>query len=158
MNAQPRNGRGMGPGKGLNQDTPCRAGIENVLTDLTDDQKTALEELRVAHFKEMQEYRNEMMVINAKQRAIRSAYEIDEKAAAKLIDEKTALMNKQMKARIAHKAAVNEILTEEQVLELQQRYHKRQFAGMRQGNGCTGYGCEGRQFGPRHGRGPGRGI
>jgi len=58
-----------------------------------------------------------------------SAYEIDEKAAAKLVDEKSALMNQQMKARTAHKAAVNKILTEEQVLQLEQHRNHRQMAG-----------------------------
>lgn len=153
--AQPRNGRGAGQGQQWNQDRPGRCGIENVLTDLTDDQKATIEDLRTEHYKKMKDLRNQMGELNAKQRTIMSAYDIDEKAASKVIDEKSALMNKQMKARTAHRASVNQTLTEEQVLQLEQHRNRMQMSGknMRghrggwksgQGRGCGAGPCGGR--------------
>jgi len=100
----------------------------------------------------MKDYRNKMGEVQAKQRTIISAYKIDEKAAAVLIDEKTDIMNQQMKEQVAHKVSVNSILTEEQVLKLEQ--HRKQRIAHRGGKGNFGSGC---QNGPRHGKGPGAG-
>ncbi len=128
LSAQPGQGRGYGPCGGVNQGNLRQAGIENILTDLTEDQKAALTELRADRYEQMKDYRNQMGEIRAKQRTIMSEYEIDEKAAAKLIDQKTELMNEQMKTRVAHRAEVNKILTEDQILKLEQHRKYRQFA------------------------------
>jgi Spy/CpxP family protein refolding chaperone len=132
VSAQPGQGRGYGPCGGTYQGNFRQAAAENILADLTEDQKAQLSELRTEHYKKMQQYRNQMGEISAKQRTIMSEYNVDEKAAAKLIDQKTDLINEQMKARIAHRNAVNQVLTEEQVLQLEQHRNHRQFA--RQGN------------------------
>lgn len=149
--AQPRHGRGFGAGQGWEDKDYCRPAIENVLSDLTEDQKDQLETLRLEHFKEMKDFRNQMGELRAKQKTIVSAYKVDQSAAEKLIDEKTALMNKQMKKRLAHQVAIKEVLTEEQVIQLEQVRKHRQYAGKsRQGfnargnfrphQGCPGYG------------------
>lgn len=162
--AQPGQGRGFGPCGGTYQGNFRQAAVENILADLTDEQKAQLAELRTEHFKEMQNFRNQMGEISAKQRTIMSDYNVDEKAASMLIDQKTELMNAQMKARIAHRNAVNQILTEEQVLQLEQQRNQRQFA--RQGNwnrpggkagfrGCQQHGNRG-NFGPYCPQGRGR--
>lgn len=158
--AQPRGGRGLGPGQGAgpawdDEDRPASR-IEFILDDLTEDQKTELEALRLEHYKEMKDFRNQMGEIRAKQRTIMSEYNVDTKAAESLIDQKTALMNKQMKARIAHQADVKKVLTEEQFLKLEQARQKRQFAhrggnGFRGGNGA-GPLAQGR--GQGYGQGP----
>jgi Spy/CpxP family protein refolding chaperone len=128
VSAQPGQGRGYGPCGGINQGNFHQSGIENTFSDLTEDQKAALAELRTEHFKKMKDFRNQMGEINAKQRTIMSDYQIDEKAAGKLIDQRTDLMNERMKTRIAHRAAVNQVLTEEQVLQLEQFRNHHQFA------------------------------
>ena len=127
--AQPRQGRGLGPCQGLNQEDVRQRGIEMILPDLTDDQKTALDALRNEHFSEMKTFRNKMGEIRAQQKTVMSEYPIDEKAADKLIDQKTKLMNEQMKAQVAHRAAVNNVLTADQLLKLEQHAAKRQFSG-----------------------------
>jgi len=155
-NAQPATGYGQGRGyaQGWNQDNRQRAGIENIIPDLTEEQKTALQELRTEHFAKMKDHRNKMGELRARQRTIMSDYDIDENAAQKLIDEKTALINKQMKERVAHRAAVNEILTEEQVLLLQQRHQHRKFAGRRGSYGQKGFHRRGAGQFPGRGMGP----
>jgi len=42
-----------------------------------------------------------------------SAYDIDNKEAEALIDQKTKLINEQMKLQVAHRDAINKILNEE---------------------------------------------
>jgi Spy/CpxP family protein refolding chaperone len=132
-NAQPRAGRGFGPGQGAgpawSANQNLGPGTAMVLPDLTEDQKTSLQQLRTGHLQQMKNFRNQMGEISAKQRTIMSQQQVDQKAAEKLIDEKTALMNKQMKAQAAHMAAVKKVLTEEQLLQLEQRRMNRQFAG-----------------------------
>ena len=106
------------------------------IPDLTEEQKTELEALRLDRIKESTAYRNQMGELRAKQRTIMSTVPFDQKAMDKLTDDKTALMNKQMKARNAHKAAVSEILTEEQQVYLNQMQNRRQqFARKRPGRG-----------------------
>ena len=166
VSAQPGQGRGMGPCGGTNQGNFRQAGLENILTDLTEDQKSALAELRTEQFKQMKDYRNQMGEIRAKQRTLMSEYSIDEKAAAKLVDQKTKLMNEQMKARIAHRAAVNKILTEDQLMQLEQRRNQGQYArignGTRQGGQGSFRGQQPRgnrgNFGPNCPQGRGRSL
>lgn len=165
VSAQPGPGRGYGPCAGANQGGFRQAAGADFLTDLTEDQKAKLSELRTEHYRQMQQFRNQMGEISAKQRTIMSDYDIDQKAAAKLIDQKTDLMNEQMKTRIAHRAEVNQVLTEEQVLQLEQRRNHRQFAqgGNRNrtgGKGNLGYHQRGNRgnFGSNCPQGRGRGF
>lgn len=155
VSAQPGQGRGNGPcGGGINQGNFNQAGIENCVTDLTEDQKAALAELRTERYTQMKDFRNQMGEISAKQRTIMSDYEIDEKAATKLIDQKTDLMNKQMKSRIAHRTAVNQILTEEQVIQVEQFRNHRQFSQKGNRPGGKGNFRGNHQRGNRSGFGP----
>ena len=155
VSAQPPAGRGAGygPGQGWNEGNRPGAGIENIISDLTEDQKSALQQLRTEHYAKVKDHRNQMGELAAKQRTIMSDYNIDQKAAQKLIDQKTELMNKQMKERVAHRAEVNKVLTEEQVLQLESCRGNRQFA---QGNRqfARGKGRPGQLRGCNYGHGP----
>ena len=147
-------GPGYGPGQGWNEGNRPGAGIENIISDLSEEQKAALQQLRTDHYAKMKDHRNQMGELAAKQRTIMSDYNIDQKAAEKLIDQKTELMNKQAKERVAHRAAVKKVLTEEQVLQLEQFRGKRQRAyrkgraGQQRGGYCG--------YGPNQRRGYGR--
>lgn len=123
------------------------------IPDLTEEQKTELQALRLEQVKNSQKHRNQMGEISAKQRTLMSESTIDEKAIGKLIDEKTALTNKHMKNAIAHKVAVNEVLTEEQQVYMNQMQNRRQqFAGRGAGRGA------GKGFHTGQGRGAGKGF
>lgn len=152
--AQPGQGRGYGPGQGRGLAQGQGQGIHAFqcqnIPDLTEEQQAELKTLRDKHFKEMKDFRNQMGEIRAKQTTVMSQNPIDEKAAAKLIDQKTELMNKQMKAQVSHRAAVKKVLTEEQVLAFEQRQGPKHFGAM-QGKGRQGQGRQGRvcNYGPQ---------
>lgn len=123
------------------------------IPDITEDQKTELQALRLDQQKASLDYRNQMGEIRARQRTLMSETTIDEKAMGKLIDEKTALMNQHLKDGVAHKAAVKEILTEEQQVYLNKMQNQRQqFAGRGAGRGA------GKGFHASQGRGAGNGY
>jgi len=154
-----------GPGKGLNQNAECR--LSQVIPDLTDDQIASLKDLRTDQLKSTQDYKNQMGEIKARQRTIWSQTPIDQKAAGKLIDEKSELSNKHQKQSLAHRAAISEILTVEQQQAMKQMNTRKQnFTqnnGRRNGNfhqGRRGQGQgQGRQFtqSRRGGQGQGQG-
>ena len=150
----PGQGPGYGPGQGWDNDYRPGAGIENIISNLSEEQKAALQQLRTEHYAKMKDHRNQMGELAAKQRTIMSDYIIDQKAAEKLIDQKTELMNKQMNERVAHRAAVNKELTEEQVLQLEQFRGNRQRA-YRKGRPGQQRGCY-YGYGPNQRRGYGR--
>lgn len=153
--AQPRtNTPGNRPGWNADN-APYRQCLN--IPDLTDEQKAELKTLRMERLQESQTYRNKMGEIRARQRTLMSTVPYDQKAMDKLTDEKTTLMNKHLKAGNAHKAAISEILTEEQQVYLNQMQHRRQqFArkgagrtknftqGKRGGRGGYGKGAYGR--------------
>ena len=184
--AQPRQGRGYGAGQGVGYGNGQAMGygngqgmgnpgqqclfIENRIPDLTEDQKTELLALRTAHLIAMKDFRNEQGEIGAKQRTAMSENTVDQKDAESLIDQKTELMNKQMKAQVAHLAAIKSVLTEEQVLALEAFQPRRQFANNngrsnynragygRSGNGKAGYGRSSNRRGGNYGQNNGQGF
>ncbi len=148
--AQQPFGRGFGPGQGWNQGFRPGPGIESLISDLTDDQKAALQQLRTDHYAKMKDHRNQMGELRARQRTIMSEYNIDDKAAQKLIDQKTELINKQMKEQVAHRMAVKEVLTEEQALQWEGLIVRRQLAKRKGKPGLQRGGYYG--YRPNHGR------
>jgi len=162
VSAQPFGGRGQGagygpgygPGQGWNEGNRPGAGIENIISDLSEEQKATLQQLRTEHYAKMKNHRNQMGELAAKQRTIMSDYNIDQNAAEKLIDQKTELMNKQAKERVAHRAAVKNVLTEEQVLQLEQFRGNRQRAYRKGRFGRQRGGFH--RYGPNQRRGYGR--
>jgi Spy/CpxP family protein refolding chaperone len=122
VNAQsPRQGgRGQGPHGAGEAYSHQYAGL-----DLTDEQQTQITSLRTEHFKVMTPLRNKMAELKARERTLLSEENIDMKAVHKNIDEQTELMNNMKKLQVDQQLAVKNILTDEQVMKLQQR---RQFA------------------------------
>ncbi len=150
--AQPRNGRGYGPG--FDREPGERFNrLERIIPDLTEEQKDEIRDLRTAHMKELLPLRNQMGEIRARQRTLMSEVPVDQKAVEKLIDEKTAMMNTMMKTRTDHKVAIRNVLTEEQQVYLNQiprwqrgkqaaRWNR---AGRYRGNPGAAYGAYGRR-------------
>ncbi len=135
QNQRPRAMNGNGSGFYGNNADQCR--LEMTIPNLTDEQAAELKDLRLEQLETTQTYRNLTGEIRAKQQTLRSTYPIDQKALNNLIDNKTALMNKHLKANINHQAAVKEVLTEEQQVYMNQMMQRRgQFA---QGNGMGRY-------------------
>lgn len=125
INAQPRQGdRGLGTG-GAGEGKAHR--LEAL--QLSDKQEEALTALRSDHYKEITPLRNKMIELKARERTLLSEESVDMKAIEKTIDEQTDLMNSMKKLQAKHQLAFRNILTDEQVMKLQQ----------------------GRQFSQRHG-------
>jgi Spy/CpxP family protein refolding chaperone len=121
VNAQSRQGgRGSGPyGAG-------EAKADRIAwLDLTEVQQEEINTLRTEHYKEITPLRNKMAELRARERTLLSEENADMKAIELNIDEQTDLMNSMRKLQTKHQISIKSILTDEQVMKLQQR---RQFA------------------------------
>jgi len=107
LEAQPRYGE-RGSGQGMAR------------LDLTEEQQEELTTLRTEHYKEITPLRNKMAELKARERTLLSEEIVDVKAVEKNIDEQTALLNTMRKLQTKHQLAVKDILSDEQVMKLQQ--------------------------------------
>lgn len=82
--------------------------------NLTPEQEQKINDLRVKHLKEITPLRNELSEKQAHLRTLESADKPDMAAINKTIDEITSIKAKLMKARVAHRAEVSQLLTDEQ--------------------------------------------
>lgn len=147
MFAQRGMGRGIGNGNGNgfgNGYGPGNGYVWQNMPNMTDDQKTKIDALRVTHLKEMTTLRNQIREKQAHLTTLESADKADMNAINKTIDEISDLRNKKMKQRASHRQDVRNILTEEQraYFDAHQNRRGKGFGrGMGRGNGCgNGYG------------------
>jgi Spy/CpxP family protein refolding chaperone len=119
VQAQPRQGgKGFGPG-GEGE----AFGHRLAWLELSETQKEEITSLRTQHYKEITSMRNQMAELKARERTLLSEESVDMKAVEQNIDEQTALMNSMKKLQTKHQLAIKEVLTDEQVMKLQQRRH-----------------------------------
>jgi len=135
-------GRGMGP---VNDEG------RYARLDLTETQKEELSALRTEQYLTMKPLRAKMSEIRAKERTLLAEETVDLKALDKVIDQQTELMNEIRKEQIRHRLAMKEVLTDEQVMQLEQR--RRHAGHMSQGRKGRGD-----RSGSEYGRGFGRGY
>jgi Spy/CpxP family protein refolding chaperone len=153
MQAQAQNGKGNGPcgqGYGPNRQECTQFGqgfgrMQQPALDLSEEQQEQMQVLRLEHYKVMKPLRNQMAELKAREQTLISEEEVDMKALNKVIDDQTALQNKMRKLGAEHRLAVREILTDEQMMKLDQR---RNFANDCQGrfNQFNGPHHQGRPF------------
>jgi Spy/CpxP family protein refolding chaperone len=141
--AQPRH---AGKGYGACGSVEAK-GQRLVWLDLSEDQQEEVTTLRTEHYKEITPLKNKMAELKARERTLLSEESVDVKAVNKSIDEQTDLLNSMRKLQAKHQIAVKSILTDEQVMKLQQG---RQFA---QRNGFHGKGGHRKGGGNHMGRG-----
>lgn len=108
-------GRGSGPGTG-GQGHGYRA----AWLDLSEEQQEELSALRTGHYKEITPLKNKMAELRARERTLLSEEDVDMKAVEKNIDEQTDLLNKMKKLQTLHELNVKNILSDEQVMKMQQ--------------------------------------
>ena len=128
-------------------------GHQSARLDLTEEQQTEITTLRTAHYKTITPLKNKMVELKARERTLLSEESVDMKAVNKTIDEQTDLTNKMRKLQIEQQVAMKSILTDEQVMKMQQR---RQFArrdGFHGKSGHRGAGGQGHAGGKGMGRG-----
>lgn len=140
VNAQRPNqgGRGQGPsGAGEYVKMSRMASF-----DLTEEQQAEITTLRTQHYKAITPLKNKMGELKARERTLLSEENVDMKAINKTIDSQTELTNSIRKLQVEQQVAVKGLLTDEQVMKMQQR---RQFArrdgyhgkGGHRGNGMS---------------------
>ena len=137
------------------------------IPDLTDDQITKIEALRVVHLKEITGHRNEMNVLRAKKQALMTSDNADMKEINAVIDQMSTLRTKQMKASAKHQQDVRSQLSDTQKVYFDSRPMNRRGNGNRMGRGGRGNGRgynQGANYGQGYGqatgygRGTGRGF
>jgi Spy/CpxP family protein refolding chaperone len=132
VNAQNRQG---GRGQGYN-DSEKSYGHQFAKLELSDAQKTEITSLRTGHHKEITPLKNKMAELKARERTLLSEESVDMKAVNKTIDEQTDLMNSMRKLQVEQQVAVKSLLTDEQLMQVQQR---RQFAKRTGFHGKSGH-------------------
>ena len=108
LNAQPRQGRNA-----ANSGQRAMAAL-----DLTEEQKTQMEDLRLAHYKEMKPLKAKQQELVAVKRTLMSEPEVDVKGVKSVIDQQTDLQNTIQKKRLDHQMAMKAVLTDQQIMRL----------------------------------------
>lgn len=140
LNAQsPRRGgmgdgpRGMGNGPRGTEFGPRQERMAQHLSlNLSEEQQAEMQSLRSDHYKVMKPLKNKNIELKARERTLLSEENVNMKAVNKVIDEQTDLMNKIRKLQVEHKVNAKSILTDEQIMKLEQR---RNFAKQRRAKG-----------------------
>jgi len=144
--AQRGNGNGQGQGKGYYQGQGNGQGngaFCNNIPGLTEEQKSKMQVLRVAHMKARQTNQNLIREKRAHLITLQTADNIDTKVINSTIDDITELQNKQWKKRSAHMVEIRKILTDEQKV----------YFNNHQGQKGQGYGRGNGKGNINHGRG-----
>ncbi len=137
--------------KGKNgQDRPAGMGYQCPVSDLNEAQQKKIDELRIAHQKNMLKFRNQMGEKSAQLQTLRTAEKADMNAINKTIDEIGALKTQMMKEREDHRQQVRSVLTDSQRVQ----FDMHRGYGKKGGQGNYGMGCRGQRG---QGNGP-RGI
>ena len=84
------------------------------LPNLTEEQRNKMQELRIAHLKQVQPINNELKLKYAELRILTTADKTDQKAVDQKIDEIYALKTKKAKMNQAHKQSIRALLSDEQ--------------------------------------------
>lgn len=111
-------GRGSGPGRAGEG-----VGYRLAWLDLTEAQQEEISALRTEHYKEITPLRNKMSELRARERTLLSEEDVNIKAVEKNIDEQTGLLNNIRKVQTKHRLSVQNILSDEQLMKLQQGRH-----------------------------------
>lgn len=116
--------------------------------DLTEEQQTKIDALKLSHQKKVLHLKNELNEKKAKLRTLQTAEVSDMKAINSIIDEIGTIKTKMAKEQAAHHQEIRKILTEEQRIKFDM--HQGNRGGYGNGNGNRG------GNGNRNGNGCGR--
>jgi len=128
------------------------------IPDLTETQQTKIESLRVEHWKEMNNYRNQMNELRARKRTLNTTAQTDMSELNGVIDQMTDVHNKMMKKSAKHRQDVRKELTDEQKVYFDSRPARGQGynrGANRRGGGYGNYRGAARGYGNGNGNGYG---
>jgi len=132
INVKSQPGQGMMNMENRQQKSMCK------IPNLTEDQQKKISDLKVKHLKEVTPLRNELNEKQAHLQTLVSAEKQEVDAINKTIDEIASVKAKLMKKRVAHRAEVSQLLTDDQKVYFNSR---------------AGKGGQGNGFGKGKGRG-----
>ena len=89
--------------------------------DLSEEQKVEMKALKSEHYTTMKPLKNKMAELKATERTLLSEEKIEMNDVNKVIDEQTDLLNKIKKLQVEHQVNAKSVLTDEQVMKLEQR-------------------------------------
>lgn len=112
----------------------CHGKMQYNIPDLTDDQKKKIDDLQVAHLKEVNQTKALLHEKQAHLRTLQVADKPDNAAINKTIDEITALKNDLMKKHEAHRQAIRSLLTDKQKVV----FDAKGCCSKHDGKGCKG--------------------
>lgn len=126
-------------GQNMDQKQLCQ-----MIPNLTEDQESKIESLRLENMKEMTAFRNQVNELMAKKQTFMTSENSDSKEINAVIDQMTDIHNKMMKASAKHHQDVRNLLTDDQKIIFDSRPMR-------------GHGYErGMRNGSRNGRGAGQ--
>jgi len=133
----------------------CNGKMWQDMPDLTQEQMKKIEDLQIAHLKEVNQAKNQIAEKRAHLRTLQSADKVDNTSINKTIDDITTLQNDMMKKNEAHRQAVRNLLTEKQKVIFDAKH-----CGKMHGNGsCCGEGKgDMKGCGQHNGKGMGNGC
>jgi Spy/CpxP family protein refolding chaperone len=105
-----------------------------VYLELTAEQQTKIDALKLDHQKKVLPLKNELNEKNARMNTLQTAEIADMKAINSLIDEMGAIKTKMTKEKATHHQEIRKILTEEQRIKFDM--HQGNRGGHGKGNGC----------------------
>ena len=96
-------------GQDFNQNQFCQR-----IPDLTEEQQTKIEAIRLKHMKEMNTFRNQKNELQAKKHTLMTSDNANSNEINSVIDQMTNLQNKMLKTSAKHRQDVRSLLTDEQ--------------------------------------------
>jgi Spy/CpxP family protein refolding chaperone len=133
-------------GAGNNREDRPRGNQQEIcqnIPDLTTEQETKIEALRVDHLKKTNDYRNQLNELRAKKQTLMTSEKTDLNAINGVIDQMTGLQNKMMKEKAKMHQDVRSLLTDAQKVYFDSRpmrgHGNKHDRGMREERGL-GYG------------------
>lgn len=116
-----RNGKGKGQkrmreARGQNQRRMGDKSRGWKMLDLSDDQKSKMKEMRIAHIDSNKELKNKVEELRLKQKHLMTADKTDENAIMQNADRLSEIQNTLAKKKVEHQMKVREILTEDQLV------------------------------------------
>lgn len=142
-------------GQRFNNEKAPGFNMECAIPDLTEAQETKIESLRTAHWKEMQNYRADLMVLRAEMQKLQVNDNADVDAIDKKIEAMGKIRTEMQKAANHHRLEVRELLNDEQKAWFDRRGKRFGQRGYGPGYGRRG---DGFHRGGRKGYGRGNGA
>jgi len=111
-----RNKRGVAYGRSFAHQGMQKDRQNKNRLNLSDEQKEQMKDLRIAHFNASKELRDQVEILQLRQKQIMTSENIDEKMIIENMDRLSGIQNKLAKMKVDHNMEVRKLLTEDQLI------------------------------------------